>query len=377
MKIVSGGITAPLGFKANGISCGIKKSGKKDLALIYSVEPAVATGMFTTSQIKAAPLKVTQRHLKNRFASAIIINSGNANCSTGKQGINDAIATAKMVAASLKIPSRSVLVASTGIIGKRLPLDKIKATVKPLVKGLSRGGGGNAAKAILTTDTRPKQIAVKINLGGKTVTVGAMAKGAGMIYPHLATMLAFITTDLSVAKPVLKKLLKTAVDSSFNCITVDGCTSTNDMVLILANGLAGNGKLNSKELKIFSQALNLVCLKMAQEIVRDAEGATKFVKILVGGAPSAAIARKVGFSIANSLLFKTALFGQDENRGRIIAAIGQSRVNIKEEKFRIVFSSFKKKEIAVTVNLNLGKANAAVYTNDISYKYVRINARYN
>lgn len=377
MIIIAGGITAPIGFKAGGISCGIKKSGKKDLALIYSVKPAVAAGMFTANRVKAAPLKVTATHLKNKFASAVIINSGNANCSTGKQGISDAIATAKAVAAQLKIPSRSILVGSTGIIGKRLPVNKIKKAIQPLVKGSSKNGGAAAAAAILTTDTRSKQLAVKIRVAGKVITIGAMAKGAGMIYPNLATMLAFITTDLAIDKPALKKLLKVAVDNSFNCITVDGCTSTNDLVLILANGLAQNRKLNGRGLKIFSLALNFVCLKLAQEIIKDAEGATKFVKINVGGAPTIPFARQVGFSIANSLLFKTALFGEDENWGRIIAAIGQSGVKIKEEKIKIDFTPFKKKEITIKVDLGLGKAKAVVYTNDISYQYVKINADYN
>ncbi|MDP3143164.1 MAG: bifunctional glutamate N-acetyltransferase/amino-acid acetyltransferase ArgJ, partial [Candidatus Omnitrophota bacterium] len=367
MKISSGGIAAPLGFKANGISCGIKKSGKKDLALIYSTGPALAAGMFTANRVKAAPLKITQKHLKNNFASAVIINSGNANCSTGKVGINDAIVTANCVASALNIPSRQVLVASTGIIGKRLPVIKIKKGIKSLVKGLVKNGAGKAAKAILTTDTKAKQIAVKIRIGGKTVTVGAMAKGAGMIYPNLATMLAFITTDAAIGKSALKQALRIAVDNSFNCITVDGCTSTNDMVLVLANGLAQNKDLNSRDLKIFGQALNLVCLKMAQEIIKDAEGATKFVKINVGGAPSLVAARKVGFAIANSLLFKTALFGQDENWGRIIAAIGQSGVAIEEEKIKISFTSFKNKDIFVNINLNMGNKSATIYTNDISF----------
>jgi glutamate N-acetyltransferase/amino-acid N-acetyltransferase len=206
-----------------------------------------------------------------------------------------------------------------------------------------------------------------------------MAKGAGMIYPHLATMLVFITTDAAINKAALQKALKAAVDNSFNCITVDGCTSTNDMVLMLANGSAGNKKLDtqSRELKIFSQALNFVCLKLAQEIIKDAEGATKFVKIIVCGAPSSRLARKVGFAIANSLLFKTALFGENENWGRIIAAIGQSGAAIKEEKVKITLTSFKKKDIKVNVDLKSGPASAAVYTNDISYNYVRINAGYN
>jgi len=377
MKIIKGGVTAPLGFKANGISCGIKKSGKKDLALIYSVKPAVAAGMFTANRVKAAPLKVTQEHLKNNFASAVIINSGNANCSMGKAGINDSIATAKSVAKQLKISPWQVLVASTGIIGKRLPIDKIKKGLKKLVGGLNSNGGTKAAQAILTTDTKIKQIAVKINISGKTVTLGAMAKGAGMIYPNLATMLAFITTDAEINKAALKKTLKTAVDNSFNCITVDGCTSTNDTVLILANGLAKNNKLNNKDLQIFGQALNLVCLKLAQELIKDAEGATKFVKINIGGAPSSAAARKIGFTIANSLLFKTALFGQDENWGRIIAAIGQAGVPLKEEKIKISFTTFKKKDISVNLNLNSGNKSAVIYTNDISFNYVKINARYN
>lgn len=379
MKIVPGGITAAKGFQANGISCGIKSSGKKDLALIYSFKPALAAGMFTQNRVQAAPLKVTRKNLKQGLASAVIINSGNANCSTGKVGIADAQAMVDALARAVKIPAKQVLVASTGIIGKRLPVEKIKRGITSLVSGLSLDGGDRAAEAILTTDTRVKECAVKLDISGKVVTIGAMAKGAGMIYPNLATMLVFVTTDASIKKQALKNSLKTAVDGSFNCITVDGCTSTNDMVLILANGLAGNVllKAGSREFNAFSEALNLVCLKLAQEIIRDAEGATKFVKIIVGGAPSVSLARKAGFAIANSLLFKTAVFGENENWGRIIAAIGQAGIPVNEEKIGISFTPFKRKEICVRVDLRSDTHTAVVYTNDISYQYIKINAGYN
>ncbi|MFZ5800526.1 MAG: bifunctional glutamate N-acetyltransferase/amino-acid acetyltransferase ArgJ [Candidatus Omnitrophota bacterium] len=379
MKIVPGGITAAKGFQANGISCGLKRSGKKDLALIYSLRPAKAAGMFTQNRLQAAPLRVTRENLKSGLASAIIINSGNANCSTGKRGMIDAQAMTEAVAEAMKLPAKQVLVASTGIIGKPLPIEKIKLGINSLVSGLSSEGGIKAAEAILTTDTRVKECAVKMDISGKVVTIGAMAKGAGMIYPNLATMLVFIATDALIEKPALSRALKIAVDNSFNCITVDGCTSTNDTVLILANGLAGNAvlKSGSREFGVFSEALNWACFKLAQEIVRDAEGATKFVKIMVGGAPSVSLARKAGFAIANSLLFKTALFGENENWGRIVAALGQAGISFNEEKLGISFTPFKKKEICVRVDLRSGAHAATIFTNDISYQYIKINAGYN
>lgn len=373
------GITAPIGFKANGISCGIKKNRKPDLALVYSDVLAVAAGMFTTNKIQAAPVKVTKEHLKGNFAQAIIINSGNANCSTGRQGIINAVHTTHKVAEFLGIDKKKVLVASTGIIGKELPVKKIENGLPQLVNGLSKGRSYKAAAAIMTTDTKPKEEMLKFKIANKNITIGAMAKGAGMIYPNLATMLVFIATDVAIAPDYLRRALKMAVDESFNCITIDGCTSTNDSVLILANGLAGNKLINSKgnNFKIFTENLSKVCLNLAKEIVRDAEGATKFVKINVCGAPTTSDAKKIGFSIANSALVKTAFFSGGKNWGRIAAAIGQAGVNIREDKLEIKFTPFSKKEITVEVNLNLGKKAATIYTSDLSYEYVRINAAYN
>ncbi len=373
------GITAPVGFKASAVSCGIKKSGKLDLALIYSDVLSASAGMFTTNNIKAAPVKISQEHLKGNVSQAIIVNSGNANCSTGKQGVINALHTTHRLAGFLGIDKKNVLVASTGIIGKKLPIGKIIKALPILVSGLSKDSGNIAAKAILTTDTEIKQEAAKFKVGNKNVTIGAMAKGAGMIYPNLATMLVFITTDAAIRAPILKQALKIAVDKSFNCITIDGCTSTNDSVFIMANSLARNKIINSKgkDFSLFTQKLSDVCLNLAKKIVKDAEGATKFVKINVCGAPSTASAKKIGFAIANSNLVKTAFFSGGKNWGRIAAAIGQAGVNLNEDKLKIKFTAFSRKEISIFVDLNLGKAQATVYTSDLSYEYVRINAQYN
>ncbi|MDP2939124.1 MAG: bifunctional glutamate N-acetyltransferase/amino-acid acetyltransferase ArgJ [Candidatus Omnitrophota bacterium] len=378
MKIITG-VTAPLGFKANGVYCGIKKSGKLDLALVYSDVLAVACGMFTTNKIQAAPIKVTEAHLKDNLAQAIIVNSGNANCSTGKQGLISALHTTHRLAQILGVDKEDVLVASTGIIGKKLPLKNIEKALPVLVNGLSKDGGRRAAFAIMTTDTKPKQEAIRFQISHKDVTIGAMAKGAGMVYPKMATMLAFITTDVKITPILLKQALRIAVDKSFNCISVDGCTSTNDMVLILANGLAKNKLISSKDRNffLFTERLSQLCLNLAKKIVWDAEGATKFVKIVVCGAKTIEDAKKVGFAIANSTLVKTAFFSGGKNWGRIAAAIGQAGIDLKEDKLKINFTPFKRKEITITVNLNQGKSEATVYTSDLSYEYVRINARYN
>ena len=383
MKISNNGVTKPKGFFASGISSGIKRSGKKDLALIYSTKLASCFGVFTNNKIVAAPLKVTQTHLKDHKAQAIIINSGNANCFTRKQGFKDAVLITKMVAKNLQISSKDVLVASTGIIGKRLPVDKIKKAVFLLVKKLSTTGSRDANLAIMTTDKITKGIAASFKIGAKTVNIGAIAKGAGMIYPHLvsrhATMLCFITTDVNISPPALKTALVTAVNQSFNCISVDGCTSTNDMVLILANGSANNPmlKINTNGFARLQNALNFVCLYLAKKIVEDAEGATKFIQIEIKGGRSYSEAKTAGFAIANSSLFKTACYGNDPNWGRIVAALGSSGVNIDENRLNIKFSSFRKKNIKVIVNLNQGNKTATVYTSDLSPEYIRINAAYN
>jgi len=378
MKVIKGGVTAPPGFMANGISCGIKRSGKLDLALIYSQVPAVAAGVFTTNSVKAAPLIVTQNHLRNYQAQAIVINSGNANCFTGHFGYVYAQRTAKLFAKLLGIKENDVLVASTGIIGKPLPYIKIQNSAYKLAQGISKTGGKNAAQAILTTDLKSKEMAVQLNIHGKKVTVGGCAKGSGMIQPNMATMLAYITTDVAISPTMLKKALHEAVEPSFNSITVDGCMSTNDMVTILANGFAGNRTITTagKDYSQFTEALRFVCLDLAKKIVLDGEGATKFIEITVSGAPSLSQAKAACYAIANSNLVKTAAFGNNPNWGRIAGAVGSLGLPVTEKNFKIKFSSFKKKHILIEVDLNIGKHKATVYTCDLSVEYIRINGRY-
>ncbi|MEW6170672.1 MAG: bifunctional glutamate N-acetyltransferase/amino-acid acetyltransferase ArgJ [Candidatus Omnitrophota bacterium] len=382
MKISRSGITAPIGFKANGINCGIKKKNF-DLGLIFSQTPAKASVFFTSNKIQAAPIKVSKEHLKKtKFIQAIIANSGNANCFTDSIGMKYASYASELVAKKLGIEKEKVLVASTGVIGKPLPVEKIKKGIPVLVKGLGKDKSYEASCAIMTTDTFAKDIAVEFKIGKKLVKIGAMAKGVGMIYPQLkkhATMLCFITTDANISQKALDLALAGAVEKNFNCISVDGCTSTNDMVAILANGLSQNKTINigTKDFKEFSKALDFVCFDLAKKLILDAEGATKFIKINVIGAKSDSDAKKVAFTIANSVLFKTACFGQNPNWGRIVAAIGASGADVKEEDIEIKFSSFKAKDIDIVVNLKSGKGEKTVYTSDLSYEYVKINAEYN
>ncbi len=409
LEIKGGGITTPRGFKAAGIKCGLKKN-KKDLALLYSDIPAQALALLTTNRIQAAPLKITREHLRNGRAQAIIINSGNANACTGKKGLDDARLMAKQTAGCLKIKEKDVLVASTGIIGIPLPLDKISPGITKLAGGLKGEGGFSAAEAIMTTDTFPKEIAVRLRIKGKEVFMGGMAKGAGMVSPHLATMLSFITTDALIGRQALRKALKDSVAKSFNMITIDGDMSTNDMVAILANGLAKNRELQvgEKDFQAFQQALDFVTLSLAKMIVTDGEGATKFVEIKIERSPNSQEAKKAASAIANSTLVKTALFGEDANWGRIVAALGQAGIKIEEERLSIRLSSLGEKgkcpsgkgqiivkggqaaefdkaiikkimsgkNIYISVDLGLGKAKATVWTTDLSKKYVSINSRY-
>lgn len=379
MKIIKGSVTAPLGFKANGISAGIKRSGKPDLALITCDIPAVCVGIFTKNSIKAAPLIVTQAHLKNNIAQAVIANSGNANCFTGSFGLLYAKKTAELIAKLLGIKPADVLVASTGIIGKPLPYNKIQDSAQKLTNGLSRSGAGKAAKAILTTDLMTKEIAVKIHIAGKPVTIGAIAKGSGMIAPNMATMLCFVTTDCAISAKMLKEALRQANEKSFNSITVDGCMSTNDMVTVMASGLAGNKPITkpSNSFKIFTKALSHVCLDLAKKIVIDGEGATKFLTITVIGAKTESQAKSACFAIANSALVKTAAYGSNPNWGRVAAAVGSLGLPVSEKQLKIKFSPFAKKNIEITVNLNLGKKQSTVYTSDLSLDYVKINGKYN
>ncbi|MBU0504109.1 MAG: bifunctional glutamate N-acetyltransferase/amino-acid acetyltransferase ArgJ [Candidatus Omnitrophota bacterium] len=369
----------PQGFKANGLSAGIKKSRKPDLALFYSLISAKAGCVVTANKVKAAPLVVNQEHLrKAKNFQAIIVNSGNANCFTGSAGIKDAQDTAGILSRELDLKKESVLVASTGIIGRRLPLDKIKRSIPELVRGLSAGGIVKAKKAILTTDIITKEITLEFNIGDSAVKICGIAKGSGMIAPNMATMLGFIFTDARISQKALDKALRSAVDNSFNCITVDGCMSTNDTVIILANGAARNKLINSgKEFDLFQEALNIVCLELAKLIIRDGEGATKFITIKVSGARSLKEAKQAGLAIANSNLFKTAIFGENPNFGRVAASIGSAGVSFNENKLKVFLSPLNKKIVRVKVDLFAGRFSSTIYTCDLSPEYIKINAAYN
>lgn len=398
MKVTSHPSLLPLGFKASGISAKIKKSGKKDLALFYSCAPCVASAMFTANRIKAAPIKVSATHLKSGLIQAVIINSGNANCMTGEQGLKDALLMTQLAGRALGIGYKRILVSSTGIIGKPLPMDKIRPAIPELVSRLSIKGLGDAALGILTTDNFSKKVAKQFKIGKSLLTISGVTKGVGMVAPHLksATMLAYILTDAAIGKSALDKALHEAVDGTFNSITVDGCMSTNDTVVVLANGLAGNKPIipHSKEEAIFRAILKEVCLELAKMIIRDAEGATKFIEVKVKNAASLNEAKRLAFSVANSNLFKCAMFGSDPNWGRIAAALGSVPSGLDWEKLdislngRAVFRKgkpalvknnrfIKGKNISVDINLNTGGSQASVYTSDLSYGYVRINADYN
>lgn len=400
MKIIKGGICAPKGFEANGISCGIKKENRLDLALIYSQQPALAVGLFTSSRFPANHIILDRRRLdKTGKAQAIIINSGNANCATGPEGFSDAERITHKLAEALGVKSDLVLMASTGIIGKRLPVEKIEKAIPSLVGSKGKDRYKLASQAIMTTDKKNKEIAVELKIGSKRIRIGGMAKGAGMINPHLATMLCFITTDLCISPGLLKSALKQAVNNSFNRIVIDGDMSTNDSVFIMANGLAENKKVESsrgKDFFIFLEGLNFVCRYLARQIVLDGEGATKFISLKVKGARNILEAEKIARTIAVSSLFKTAMYGENPNWGRVVSACGASGVDFKAEKLDISFGKkfvfkkgkpaevdreelrkiLRKKEIEVEVNLNMGKEQYFIWTTDLSEEYVRINAGY-
>jgi glutamate N-acetyltransferase/amino-acid N-acetyltransferase len=378
MKIFKKAIL-PKGFKASGVACGIKRSGKPDLALFYSAIPAKAACLFTSSTIKAAPILLNKRYLKgSRSFEAIIVNSGNANCFTGSQGLRDAEAMSLSLARVLKTKKENILVNSTGIIGRKLPLPKIKKAIPGLVAGLARGGIAKAARAIMTTDTFSKEITVRFNIGGQAITLCGLAKGAGMIAPDMATLLVFLFTDARIRQGALNRALKTVVDNSFNCITVDGCMSTNDSVMLLSNATAGNPAISSGgNFDTFASALQAVCLELAKMVVKDAEGATKFIQIKVCGAKSFQEAKKAALAIANSSLFKAAVYGENPNFGRIVAALGAAGIDIKEKNLKMKVSHLAKKEIDVNVFLKRGESSATVYTSDLTPEYVKINAEYN
>ena len=394
----SGGVTAPQGFLADGLYCGIRKA-KKDLALVASKSPASAAAVFTKNKTQAAPILVDRFQLqRSSVCSAIVVNSGNANACTGERGLDDAWSMVRTAAHALGLPEEQVWVASTGVIGQYLPMEKIEPGIRQLSVQLSKRGGHRAAEAIMTTDTFPKQYAVQLRLGSSQVTIGGMAKGSGMIAPNMATMLAFVTTDAAVPAPVLQQALRRANELSFNRITVDGDMSTNDMVLVLANGEAGNKPVavGSPAYADFSSALEHVLVTLAKMIARDGEGATKLIEVSVEGAATEEEAVQAARAVANSNLVKTAIHGADANWGRIMAAFGSSGIEFTPERVEIAFNDLpvlqqnfvivmneeqaaevlNQDTIVVHVNLNQGAATARFWTCDLTKQYVHINASY-
>jgi len=399
-QVVKGGITYPKGIKAAGVKCGIRFN-KKDLALIYSEKAADAWGTFTTNKFKAAPLIVTEKNLSlsGGKLQAVLINSGIANACTGEKGLKDAWEMADYVSQGLKIKKEHVAVSSTGKIGEFLPLDKIKAGVKKVISCLDYAGGAEAAEAILTTDTKKKEIAVCFKLGEQKVRIGGMAKGSGMINPNMATMLGFITSDISIKGELLQKALKQVVEKTFNMVSVDGDTSTNDMVLLMANGLAGNKLIDKKDVDYhkFLSALQHVSEYLAKYIAKDGEGATKMIEVEVQNAVSFGEARKVAKAVINSPLVKTAVFGKDPNWGRILAAVGYSGAEFMPDKVDLYLKekivenaqplnfSIQKlheylessNEVKIIIDLKMGEVNATAWGCDLTYDYVKINTKYN
>ncbi|MFH1613030.1 MAG: bifunctional glutamate N-acetyltransferase/amino-acid acetyltransferase ArgJ [bacterium] len=383
------------GFFFNGISVGIKKQEKKDLGLIYSEKPAQISAVFTTNKIKAAPIKLGMKRIKEKNIQAVIVNSGNANACTGNKGYEDVLNITEKLAKELGLNANNVIMSSTGIIGYKLPVEKICENIPDLVKNLDKNKFEDFCYSILTTDTKIKQKTIKFKIDNLDIILNGTAKGAGMMAPSLATLLCFVITDVSISKTLLQKALKNAITNSFNSISIDGDTSTNDTILILANGCAGNKTIEKEDENFnkFSNALNELLLDLAKQVVKDGEGITKFIKINVKNANSFIDAKKVAFSIANSPLVKIALFGENPNWGRLMMAIGKSGAKIKSEfidiyleKEQIVKNSLfcnvlknllEKSEIEITVDLKIGLAKATVYTTDFSYDYVKINAEYN
>jgi len=395
MKEIEGGITSVPGFRSAGVACGIKTTGAKDLAVIVCDDVAVSAGTFTSNKVKSAPVLVSMERVKSGKAQAIVANSGNANACTGEQGIKDAKRMTELVASGLNISPELVLVASTGKIGRKMPMDKIENGIKLALSSLSYTGGHDSAEAIMTTDTFSKEIAVEFDIQKKKAHIGGMVKGAGMINPNMATMLCFLTTDVCIEQSFLQKALKSAVDVSFNMISVDGDTSTNDTVLILANGKAGNSPINrlDSSYEVFLRALTYVTTSLAKMIAKDGEGATKFIELRVRGAKTEQDARKACHTIARSPLLKCALFGEDPNWGRIMSSLGISDIDMDQNKVDIWFDDLKiaqngistgfseesakdilkKKEYVITIDLKMGNAKATLWTCDLSYDYVKIN----
>ena len=393
---ILGGVCAPEGFLASAVSCGIKGKGELDLALLYSELPSVAAGLFTTNELKAAPVIYSQRCLEGKAARAVVINSGNANSMTGSRGLADAESMSAAVEKNLAVPSGQVLVASTGPIGEFLPMDKVTKGIEQAVSELSPGGNTDAAKGIMTTDTYPKELAVEMEIAGKVVRMGAMAKGAGMIHPNMATMIAVITTDAELDADVMQDWLEKAVEWSFNRISVDGDQSTNDTVFMLANGAAfpEGHSLNKEEGELFFKALCWLTGNLAMALVKDGEGATKFLRIVVNDARDDREAVMVARSIANSNLVKCSFYGEVPNWGRIASAAGSAGVPLDPGKIEIFLGEhkvasggeptavdtgklaklMKRDEVEITLELGLGSGSAYFLTTDLSAEYVKMNA---
>ena len=391
-----GGITAVPGILAAGVHAGIKAPAARDLALVYSSTPATAAGVFTTNRIQGAPVKVSRERLRSGVAQAIVASSGCSNVATGEQGIRDAREMTEIVAKHLRIPDERVLVASTGIIGRYLPMEKIRPALPKLVKALTPQGSRAAAEGIMTTDTHPKEAALRVEIGGRRVTIGGIAKGTGMIHPLMGTMFGFIATDLGVERDALQGALRRAVGGSFNRISVDGDRSTSDTVVILANGLAENQPLarGDRRLRPFQQALDALTQRLAVMLVKDGEGATLVIDVRVRGAKARRDAEMAARSIANSPLFKTAMAGRDPNWGRVMSALGASGIALEEDRVAIwygeeqvaaggrlredvrwdrVKAELAKPEVTVTVDLGLGAAQEHIWTCDLTTDYVKIN----
>ena len=401
MKQIEGGVCAAKGFVANGVHCGIRKNKeKKDLALIFSQTPAKGAAVYTTNLVKGAPLRVTKAHLADGMARAVICNSGNAN-TCNANGIEIANQMCELTAAQLGIQPEEVLVASTGVIGQKLDIAPIAAGIPPLAAGLDCHSEP-AAQAIMTTDTAVKQAAVEFTVGGVTCRLGGIAKGSGMIHPNMATMLVFLTTDCAISAEMLQKALRGDVAETFNMLSIDGDTSTNDMVVVLANGQAGNAEIAAEEedFAAFMKALNTVTVCLCRQIAADGEGATRLLECKVTGAPTLADAKLAAKSVVCSSLFKAAIFGADANWGRVLCALGYSGANIDVDKIEVAFRSpagtitvcengagvdfseeeakkiLLEKEIEVLVDLHQGTAASAAWGCDLTYDYVRINGDY-
>lgn len=403
MVQIRGGVTAAKGFTASGTHVGIRKNReKKDLALIWSEKPCSAAAVYTTNKVKGQPLVVTSEHLADGKAQAIIVNAGNANTCTGEAGIAAARRMAALVSQWMKIPAYDVVVASTGVIGQQLDVGKIEAGMEQLVAGLSRTGNIDAREAIMTTDTVKKEAAVQFELGGTMVTIGAMAKGSGMIHPNMATMLSFITTDCAISPVMLQKALSASVEKTYNRVSVDGDTSTNDMVVVLANGMAGNAVIEAEgpDFRTFYEALTWLNTQMARMIAKDGEGATKLIECTVEGASDEAKAVELAKGVICSSLVKTAVFGADANWGRILCALGYTRKDFDPAKVDVAFESasgyievckngvplpfneekakkiLSYQEVTIYVTLHEGEAQATAWGCDLTYEYVRINGDY-